>query len=185
MRVKGGVAMALKPGDVVSIHAYKHNSNLYRVWEKAIVYKDEEEYLILINEDVLVTEVNGRRWKTSEPAVWFFYKKEWFNVISMFKQKGINYYCNLASPYIAEGDTVKYIDYDLDVKVFHDNSYKILDLKEFNRNRLDWNYPREIVEEVWETVDQIKNMVSKKIGPFDKAYVNEIWNNYINTKKST
>jgi protein associated with RNAse G/E len=87
--------MAIKPGDSVSIHAYKHNGNLYRVWEKAIVYQNNKDVLILINEDVLVTELNGRRWKTNEPAVWFFYKNEWFNVISMFKTKGINYYCNL------------------------------------------------------------------------------------------
>jgi protein associated with RNAse G/E len=177
--VKGGLAMAIKPGDSVSIHAYKHNGNLYRVWEKAIVYQNNKDVLILINEDVLVTELNGRRWKTNEPAVWFFYKNEWFNVISMFKTKGINYYCNLASPFITEDDTVKYIDYDLDVKIFHDNSYKILDLREFNRNRLDWKYPHKIIENVWEGVERIKKMVKGRQGVFDHAYVQEIWNDHI------
>ena len=173
-----GVASLVKPGDSVSIHAYKHNSNLYRIWDRASVFSDDEDMLVLINEDVLVTEVNGRKWKTSEPAVWFFFKKEWFNVISMFKQKGINYYCNLASPLIIEGNTIKYVDYDLDIKVFHDNSYKILDLREFNRNRLEWNYPREIVEEIWEAVDKLKKMIQKKDTIFNHSYVEEIWNKH-------
>jgi uncharacterized protein len=54
----------------------------------------------------------------------------------MLKDTGINYYCNIASPFIMEQKTIKYIDYDLDIKVFADGSYKILDLKEFNRNRI-------------------------------------------------
>jgi protein associated with RNAse G/E len=97
----------------------------------------------------------------------------------MFKTKGINYYCNLASPFITEDDTVKYIDYDLDVKIFHDNSYKILDLREFNRNRLDWKYPHKIIENVWEGVERIKKMVKGRQGVFDHAYVQEIWNDHI------
>ena len=34
---------------------------------------------------------------------------------------------NIASPYIIEEGTIKYIDYDLDLRVFPDGSFKVLD----------------------------------------------------------
>ncbi|WP_338985359.1 DUF402 domain-containing protein [Spiroplasma endosymbiont of Diplazon laetatorius] len=174
--------MKSKTGDLVLVHAYKHSGKLYRSWEKVSIFEETDDYLILINEEVLITEVNGRKWKTNEPAIWFFFKEGWYNIICMFKERGINYYCNLASPYIFEEGTVKYIDYDLDFKVFNDYSYKILDLKEFNRNRMSWNYSVEIVDKVWESVDEIKKMIKSKTKPFDHEFVSNIWEEYVKLK---
>ncbi|WP_339021213.1 DUF402 domain-containing protein [Spiroplasma endosymbiont of Atherix ibis] len=174
--------MKSKTGDLVLVHAYKHSGKLYRSWEKVAILEETEDYLVLINEDVLITEINGRKWKTNEPAIWFFFKDNWYNIICMFKERGINYYCNLASPYIFEEGTVKYIDYDLDFKVFNDHSYKILDLKEFNRNRMTWNYSVDIVDKVWQSVDDLKQMIKNKVKPFEHEYVNEIWKKYENLK---
>lgn len=36
---------------------------------------------------------------TREPAIVYFHKKYWFNVIAMIREKGVSYYCNLASPF--------------------------------------------------------------------------------------
>ena len=46
--------------------------------------------------------------------------KYWFNIIAMIRDNGVSYYCNLASPYVMDEEALKYIDYDLDVKVFAD-----------------------------------------------------------------
>ncbi len=168
----------VKPGQSVLVHAYKHNGSLYRCWESVKVLEANDDRIILINEEVLITELSGRKWKTNEPAIWVFYKKNWYNVICMFKERGINYYCNLASPYIIEENTIKYIDYDLDIKVFNDGSFKILDLKEFNRNRLAFNYSRSIIEVVWETVDVLKKKIKAKKDEFDHDYVKGLWSEY-------
>ncbi|QBQ07402.1 hypothetical protein SGLAD_v1c02030 [Spiroplasma gladiatoris] len=169
----------VKPGDKLLIHAYKHNGNLYRSWDSGVVLESNSEGLVVINKDVLITEISGRKWKTNEPAIWFFFKESWYNIICMFKETGINYYCNLSSPYIVESNTIKYIDYDLDIKVFNDGSFKILDLKEFNRNRINFNYSRTIVETVWEHIDKLKEIIKEKKGLFDHRYVEQIWNNFI------
>ncbi|ASP28642.1 hypothetical protein SCORR_v1c08700 [Spiroplasma corruscae] len=163
---------------LTTVHAYKHNGNLYRSWENIkISPQSSEDVLIAINEDVIITEFNGRKWKTSEPALWFFFPNEWFNIICMFKDKGIQYYCNIASPILVEDNTVKYIDYDLDLKVFNDFSYKILDLKEFNRNRINWNYSREIVEKVWASIDELKRRLKENDNIFNHEFVKELWKN--------
>ena len=43
----------------------------------------KNDYIVLGNENVLVTKQDGRTWHTKEPAIMFFYKKRWFN--SSFK----------------------------------------------------------------------------------------------------
>ena len=49
----------------------------------------------------------------------------------MIRQKGISYYCNLASPYVLDKEALKYIDYDLDIKIFPDGEKRLLDVDEY------------------------------------------------------
>ena len=62
----------------------------------------------------------------------------------MMRETGIYYYCNLASPAIYDGEAVKYIDYDLDYKIFPDGSIILLDEDEYDEHRKSMNYPEEI-----------------------------------------
>ena len=52
-------------------------------------------------------------------------------IISMIRKTGVYYYCNLASPSLYDGEAIKNIDYDLDVKLYPDRSYQILDENEY------------------------------------------------------
>lgn len=109
-----------KEGDFITIQSYKHDGSLHRTWRDTMVLKTTENALIGVNDHTLVTENDGRRWVTREPAIVYFHKKYWFNIIAMIRETGVSYYCNLASPYILDPEALKYIDYDLDVKVFAD-----------------------------------------------------------------
>ena len=78
---------------------------------------------------------DGRRWVTREPAIVYFHKKYWFNIIAMIRDNGISYYCNMASPYYLDEEALKYIDYDLDVKIFTDGEKRLLDVEEYERHK--------------------------------------------------
>lgn len=165
-------------GQKVLIHAYKHNGEIYRSWDHAIVLEETKNYLILVNEAVIVTEINGRKWKTHEPAIWFFSKNRWYNIISMLKDNGIHYYCNIASPFTYDGKAIKFIDYDIDIKVFPDGYTKILDLKEFNRNKINWNYPENLQNIIWNEIERLKIQIKDKDDLFHEKIVLNHWNNY-------
>ena len=109
-----------KEGDFITIQSYKHDGSLHRTWRDTMVLKTNENSIIGVNDHTLVTESDGRRWVTREPAIVYFHKKFWFNIIGMIRENGVSYYCNLASPYTLDNEALKYIDYDLDVKVFAD-----------------------------------------------------------------
>ena len=107
-----------KIGTNYMIHSYKHNGQLYKSWDEAVLLEKNEEFYVFGNQQTKVTEVDGRSWYTKEPAILFYFKNHWFNIIGQCKEKGLTFYCNMTSPFLIEEGTVKYIDYDLDVRIF-------------------------------------------------------------------
>ena len=156
--------MNIKVGDTLVIHCYKHNGIIHKSWKIAYVLDVKEDYLVLGNENVLVTKQDGRTWHTKEPAIMFFYKNRWFNIIAQIKTNGLFYYCNIASPYVIDDNAVKYIDYDLDLRVFNDGAFKILDKNEYNYHKKLMKYPKNINYIIKEELSSLIEM--KKAGEF-------------------
>ena len=121
----------LKKGEKLSVHSYKHNGKIHKIWDEAIYLGTKDDYIVCANYKTIVTEADGRVWKTREPAIIYYSTKNWFSIIGQIKDNGIYYYCDMASPCIVEEKTIKYIDYDLDLRVFPDGSFKILDRGEY------------------------------------------------------
>ena len=104
----------IKIGDKLQIHCYKHNGYLHQLCDEAIVLHIDDEKIIVANNKAKLTESDGRSYRAKEPAILFFYKKHWFNIIGQLKDYGLFYYCNIATPYLIDNKIIKYIDYDLD-----------------------------------------------------------------------
>lgn len=168
--------MGLKIGDTLVIHCYKHNGIIHKSWKTAYILDIKDDYIVLGNENVLVTKEDGRTWRTKEPAIMFFYKKRWFNIIAQIKSNGIFYYCNIASPYIIENKTIKYIDYDLDLRVFSDGAFKILDRNEYNFHKRLMKYPKEINYIIKNELSSLIEMKKSGASPFDTKVI-EYYNN--------
>ena len=153
-------------GQWVLVQAYKHNEELHRQWSHGFVLEDNDEYFVLASIRASVTESDGRKWHTKEPAIFILSKKEWFNVIAMLKEDGVCYYVNIASPTIFDKGILKYIDYDLDVKLFGDGSTKLLDVSEYHKHAKEQGYPDEIRAILSRSVDHTFEMIKEKVFPF-------------------
>ena len=158
----------MRIGDNYTIHCYKHDGHIYNSYEYSVLLDVKKDYIVLGNNKVKVTEEDGRIWYTKEPAIIYYYKNSWYNVIVQFKKNDIYYYCNIASPTIIEGKVIKYIDYDLDLRGFPDGSYKILDESEYEYHRNKMNYPNEIDIIVKQELKNLIKLYKKVEGPFDK-----------------
>ncbi len=167
--------MDIKIGDSVFIQSYKHNGQLHRTWSKALIIDDCDEYYVAVTDRSWVVESDGRRWLTKEPAICFFYKKRWFNVMSMVRKAGIYYYCNIATPSLFDGEAIKNIDYDLDVKIFPDGTYIILDENEYQYHATLMNYPEEIKHIVESELKSLIKMIEDK----EKAFNYECIDSYL------
>lgn len=171
--------------EYINIISYKHDGELHRVWENAVYLFEDEDMVVLINNKVRVIDGDGRYWKTREPAVCFFFKKYWFNVISMLRNDRIYYYCNLSSPYVIDKEGLKYIDYDLDVKLFPDGEMIVLDKDEYDFNIENLDYPEEIIKIINKHLNILIDLIQQQKDPFNDHSVYKWYNYYLeqeNTK---
>ena len=96
----------------------------------------------------------------------------------MIRKSGIYYYCNLASPSIFDGEAIKNIDYDLDVKVYPDGSWEILDRDEYIEHDKKMNYGTEVKEIIEKELETLINMVKERKGPFKKEIIEKYYDYY-------
>lgn len=165
------------------IHSYKHDGNIHRAWDEAILLDDCGEYLVFGNNRTKVIESDGRSWRTKEPAIMFFYKHNWYNIIGQLKKDGIYYYCNMASPFILEDGAIKYIDYDLDLRVFPDGAFKVLDRGEYNYHKNIMHYSSDIDKILKDELTDLIDLVREKKIPFDKKIIEYYYNLYNKVSK--
>lgn len=171
--------MKLSVGDTLAIHCYKHNGIIYKTWDKALILDISKNYIVLGNDNVLVTKKDGRAWRTKEPAIMFFYKDRWFNIIAQLKENGLFFYSNIASPYIMDNRILKYIDYDLDLRVFPDGAFKILDRNEYNYHKKLMSYPKEINYIIKSELSSLIEMKKNGEFPFDKEVIDKYFKIFV------
>ena len=167
-------------GEKLQIHCYKHNGKIHRIWEETIVLEETSDYLICGNYKTKVIESDGKTHRTKEPAIIFFYKHKWFNVVAQFKEFGLFYYCNMASPYVFDENTIKYIDYDLDLRVFPDGGFRILDRNEYLYHKKIMKYSKELDLIINGELQKLIDMKIAGKGPFDKKIVSDYLEKYRN-----
>lgn len=166
-------------GDVVYVQTYKHDGSTHRTWSSATILDVKEDVIVAMTYKTWVVEGDGRRWFTREPAICFYYLDRWYNVMAMIRKKGIFYYCNLASPSIYDGEAIKNIDYDLDVKVFPNGNYILLDESEFQLHQRAMHYDQEIIEIVESEQRRLVQLVKGNHYPFNESLIYSYFDSYL------
>lgn len=163
---------------MVYIQSYKYNGSLHRTWSKGYVLSVKEHEWIVITYKTWVIEADGRRWFTKELAICFFYDNRWYNVISMIRKSGIYYYCNIATPSVYDQEAIKNIDLDLDVKVFPDYAYEVLDEDEFESHQVLMNYDQDIIHISKTVTQELVEKIKKAEYPFIHDEILRLFDEY-------
>ena len=171
--------MELKVGDKTFIQSFKHDGSLHRTWAKGFVVEVDTERTIVVTNQSTITEADGRHWFTREPAVCYFYCSRWYNVIAMIRPNGVYFYCNLASPIIVDAEAIKNIDYDLDIKVFPDHSFRVLDENEYALNQKKMTYSPEITGVIERTKNLLITDIKEGNSPFDDGEIYYQYHRYL------
>lgn len=169
----------MKIGDNLTIHCYKHNGKIDRISGEATVIDIKEDYIVCANNKVKITENDGKSHRTKEAAILFFYKNEWFNILAQLKKYGLFYYCNIASPYVIDGNIIKYIDYDLDLRIFPDGTYRVLDKNEYKYHKMKMNYSEDIDKIVQDSLKKLIKMKENNEIPFSKSLIEDYYQKYL------
>lgn len=169
-------------GDNYQIQCYKHNGKVHRAWSEAVLLDIQKEYLVFGNQKTQVTEAEGSVWRTKEPAIIYFFKNSWFNIIAQLKKDGIYYYCNIATPFIIEDSTIKYIDYDLDLRIFPSGEYKVLDRMEYKYHKKIMHYSDSLDCVITQALEELISIYKKKVPMFDSSKNQKYYEKYKKVK---
>ena len=172
---------------VINVQAYKHNGTLYRQWNGVQVIEINPSVVTLISFKTKVSEKKGQKWIVREPIIWWIDFKDFHNVTAIIRKSGLHYYINIASPPIFEDNTIKFIDYDLDIKKHPEKKLRVLDRNEYDVNKKKFKYPNKLQDIVEESLENVKKQINDGEGVFDDefaySYVQELIANKIISPK--
>jgi len=146
--------------------------------------EETPSFFVVASTRTRVIENDGRRWFSKEPAVSFFSKDKWFNVIAMLKQEGIIYYINVASPTIISDGMLRYIDYDLDFKLYPDGRIVTLDEGEHARHCQHYHYSPDLKKVIQLAGTNIMTLLQNKSYPFDDNLIRDIYKRFLTESAS-
>ena len=173
----------IEVGDKLEIHCYKHNGHLHRQWDEAVLLEKNKDYMVFGNNRTTVVDSDGQVWNTKEPAILFFFNNRWFNIIGQLKDYGIYFYCNIATPFLIDENVIKYIDYDLDLRVFPTGSFKVLDRMEYKFHKRQMHYSNRLDFILRYELGNLIELVRNKDFPFDKNTIESYYQKYLSLTK--
>lgn len=170
------------PGKQVMVHAYKFNGWLYRTWEDITIIETNDDYIVCAGKDtsILSSEYESPRVFRSfnkNQIFWVFFKNEWYNILINIINDKANFYINVASRFVYEEGTIKYIDFDLDYKIKPNGAWTILDQKELVEAIEKYHYPEVLEEKIQEISEKIERFITN--GELLKTYNQKKINKYI------
>ena len=166
----------------VNIQAFKYDGELYRQWNGVKIITENDNYVCCLLYKTKVVENDGQKWIIKEPTLWFFSKKNFFNLTIIWRKTGLHYYINLASPFFCEDKTIKYIDFDFDIKIYPNKPFQIVDHYDFQRNKEKW-YNSDIISVINQNLVEIAKKYQSKESVFDEYYIYGLFESLIIMKE--
>ena len=152
----------------VEVHAFKYDGALHRTWGANLV--SQESSLIVLDanfpeeivHDLLGTIAAGTH------SLEYYWLDRWYNVFHFAQPDGSlrNYYCNVNVPARFDGETLSYVDLDLDILVHPDFSYLVLDRKDFETNAAVYGYTDEVKANAQQALAELVSMIETRAFPF-------------------
>jgi len=101
----------------------------------------------------------------------YYWLDRWYNVFRFHEPEGDlrNYYCNVNMPPVFENGVLDYVDLDLDVLIWPDFSYQILDREDYSENATRFGYSDEIRMNVNAAMSDVIRLIETREFPFSRT----------------
>ena len=155
--------------EIVTINSRKFDNKIHRSW-KAELIEQTNSLLIFVGE--FETEVNHSHLgviRRGTISYEFYWLDRFYNVFRFEEPDGAfrNFYCNVNLPPKFENGVLDYVDLDIDILVWKDFMYEILDADEFEDNAEKYIYPQDLKQIVDASVKELVGLIENRKFPFD------------------
>lgn len=158
-----------KDKTIITVNARKFNNKIHRSWKAELSAQTD---LLIELTGVFETEVTHnslgviRRGTVSYEYYWL---DRWFNVFRFHEPEGElrNYYCNINLPPTFNNLTLDYTDLEIDVLVWPDFNFSILDREEFESTAAVFGFSRELIRKTEKSLAELLHLITERRFPFD------------------
>ena len=148
---------------IITINSRKYDGQIRRSWEGGLISESETQIVLVgkFEEDVGHDEIGLI--KKGTVSFEFYWLDSWYNIFRFHEPDGTlrNYYCNITMPPTLSDGILDYVDLDIDVLVWPDNRYEVLDLDDFEVNKVKFGYPKDVIEKAEHSLAEVIALIEK------------------------
>ncbi|SEB49179.1 DUF402 domain-containing protein [Paenibacillus sp. GP183] len=156
--------------DEITIQVLKFGDHLHYEWTTKLLEKTETHIFVLGEYGRKLNHHTKQKIFTVDNwTIEFFSFDLWFTVSAdVVDGKIKQYYCNINEPAKIKGNTVSFVDLDLDL-IQRNGDWKVVDEDEFEINSVRFNYPEELIRRSRKELNNLQDRVKNNKFPFDGA----------------
>ncbi len=138
---------------------------------ETFLYEETDELITLFSlPGIYYWHYRNATWlQTPDGLLEIYPLRKWYNVWHIAVQNTYTnlMYVNVAMPAVLQGDTLEWVDLDLDYRMYLDGSVELIDEDEFQLNRQRFKYPPELIKQVQAACREVEDGLKQRTSPFD------------------
>ena len=152
--------MTMKVGDVINLRQMHADGVCYR-WHEATVESisaTDDGFVVTLPLGTAIQQTNGGVWHLGFHSRMYFMPDRWYILEEMYGPDGRFHeiYVNINAPFTrsADGKTIEFIDYELDVSMVLGQSAVIVDQDEFAEAIVQYGYSEAHQQRCWQAANE-------------------------------
>ena len=144
----------MKPTNQLKITKYHPDGHCMYAWEGEVLRNTPNVRQIKAFFGLPTHQVDKIAFEKGDMFIETYFTNQWFNVFEVHEQSREEikaWYCNLSLPACFTDDEIAWTDLALDLILYPDGTYALLDLDEFSALDLDLEKQRQC----WKTIEQL------------------------------
>jgi uncharacterized protein len=149
---------------MITVNSRKFDGIIRRTW-RCDLLEQLGSLLVCVGEfEVEVEHPDLGRIRKGTLSYEYFWLDRWYNIFRFHEPSGDlrNFYCNVCMPPSFDGNSIDYVDLDIDVLVQPDLSYVILDREDYERSAQAFGYSVELNSRVEDTVNELVELIETR-----------------------
>ena len=146
----------------VTINSRKYDGSVRRNWHCRLLETNGTQLVFLGIFEAEVSHPDLGLIRRGTLSYEYYWTDRWYNIFRFHEPNGSlrNYYCNINMPPKFSGDVLDYVDLDIDVLVWPDLSYAVLDEDEFEENAKFFNYPQTVIDQAHRALAEVVDLIT-------------------------
>ncbi len=152
----------------VTINSKKLDGTVCRSWRADLIFRSETLLTFIGEFEEEVRHPHLGIIRRGTISYEFYWLDRWYNVFRFHEPGGElrNFYCNVNMPPTFEDGVIDYVDLDIDVLVWPNFEYTVLDRDDFESNAVTYSYSSELITNAEASLEQLLSLVERREFPF-------------------